>query len=404
MSPRTKKRKTASLQGLLLTPDREVGLDQDCVGAFEDVSNSEKGLLQLPVELWTEIFDNFLDITPFTRAPHRPPVLPKIYLERTDVLRALSQVSVAYRRAFLPFVWTTFNVCCEAHHSSGVKSSHLFNNPALEASSAFKHVGGTLIRKCDGLFANPDLRPYIRTVNVVFTRYRSAMVIPRFPVLLQSLPNLRTLHILHADYEMLDVLEDSLKDVLLPTVRTLIVQGSCHNILKCCPNVTTVWCISNDHNDNRKLVPFIQLYCKLVEELRGFSWDETSIKDIIEAAPNLRALDMCVEESQIVLNHLASFKDLNTITIKTSTWTEKYPALMEALQKCVRDTKTQFEDLPTAKERRYIHVIYDDKDRRSSWNLSPDARLDECIAYRHTVKYGNISRILTWSGAMVSEP
>ena len=52
------------------------------------------------VELTTEVLDYFPAIGPYTTA-HLEPVLPEIFLVRIDVLRALSQVCIDYRRAFL---------------------------------------------------------------------------------------------------------------------------------------------------------------------------------------------------------------------------------------------------------------------------------------------------------------
>ncbi|KAF8910143.1 hypothetical protein CPB84DRAFT_1359046 [Gymnopilus junonius] len=78
--------------------------------ALDGSSNSDKGLLHLPVELQFEILDWLQKITLLTRAPNIPE-LPVEYLKRTDTLRALSQVCAVYRRAYLGFLWETVNVC-----------------------------------------------------------------------------------------------------------------------------------------------------------------------------------------------------------------------------------------------------------------------------------------------------
>ena len=52
------------------------------------------------VELTTEVLDYFPAIGPYTTADLEP-VLPEIFLVHIDVLRALSQVCIDYRRAFL---------------------------------------------------------------------------------------------------------------------------------------------------------------------------------------------------------------------------------------------------------------------------------------------------------------
>ncbi|KDR85740.1 hypothetical protein GALMADRAFT_384480 [Galerina marginata CBS 339.88] len=369
--PQRKKKKINRLAGQVSLT--KVDVDPACVGAYEDASNADKGLLYLPVELHGEVLCNYLNIVPFTKVPHDGPVLPEEYLERTDVLRALSQVCVAYRRQFLPILWETLNVCCEAREESGA-------NPA----SFFKHIGEALGRKCDGFSISPDLRAYVKVVNVVLTRYRSAIVIPKFPVLLQSLPNLHILHLLHTHTQMMTALEAAFEGVVIPTIRTLIIQGYCHDILKCCPNVTTVWCI---RDDGRKLLPVIETHCKFVEELRGFSGDDRIIKKIVKAAPNLRVFDMWYRNYKAVLKHLPSFKKMNTIVIKTFTTIGQYPDEMELLQECIKQTRLNFKALPETREKKHIHVVYDDTGHGNTIYST---------THRHTVQYVDADRILAW--------
>jgi len=121
-------------------------------GHKEDASNLERGLLSLPLELTTEILDYFPAIGPYTtiRNGTTDPVLPEFYLVRIDVLRALSQVCIDYRRAFLPLLWDSLNVCFTMRAAS----------PGW-TSAFYKHVGQALVRKCDGLSANPNLASYI---------------------------------------------------------------------------------------------------------------------------------------------------------------------------------------------------------------------------------------------------
>ena len=123
---------------------------------METTSNSERGLISLPVELTTEILDYFPDIGPYTAVRLTPydglPGLVELYLVRVDILRALSQVCVAYRRVFLPRLWESLNICFRMRRA---------NPKWSKAFSGYKHLGQALIRKCEGLSANPDLASYI---------------------------------------------------------------------------------------------------------------------------------------------------------------------------------------------------------------------------------------------------
>jgi hypothetical protein len=117
----------------------------------------------------------------------------------------------------------------------------------------------------------------LRTVNVVLTRYQTATVIPIFSAFLQRLPHLHTLHVLHAHTQMTTALKNGFENVTLPNIRTLIIPGYCHEILKRCPRVTTVWCI---RDDGSKLVSVLATHCKEVEEMRGFSCHEKLLKSL----------------------------------------------------------------------------------------------------------------------------
>ena len=71
----------------------------------EGASNLDKGLLSMPVELRTEFLDYYPTIGLYTHRDHNT-VLHEFYLVRTQVLRALSQVCVEYRRIFYHFSGT----------------------------------------------------------------------------------------------------------------------------------------------------------------------------------------------------------------------------------------------------------------------------------------------------------
>jgi hypothetical protein len=120
----------------------------ETVVSFENSSNEEKGLLKFPIELRDEVLQHFQGVNIYTEAPYNDPILRVKYLERTDVLRALSQVCVAYRRVFLPCLWEAFTAC----HDSRSGEEVLF----------FAHAGKTLARKYDGLSKDPELAAHVR--------------------------------------------------------------------------------------------------------------------------------------------------------------------------------------------------------------------------------------------------
>jgi hypothetical protein len=148
MLPNRKKRKTTSKGVSSLPVHTQKNLVEWGEKADSDASNLERGLLSLPVELSTEILDYFPVIGPYTTLYSYEYVLPEIYHLRIDMLRALSQVCIDYRRVFLPLLWESLNVCFMREDSPDLKVAF------------YKHVGGALVRNCDGLLANPNLASY----------------------------------------------------------------------------------------------------------------------------------------------------------------------------------------------------------------------------------------------------
>lgn len=86
----------------------------------------------------------------------REPLLPRVYLERPDVLRALSQTCVAYRKVFLPLLFERLEVC-------------VTTRPGNQSRAFYKHIGEGLERKCSGLADRPDLWHMVGFVYL-FTR------------------------------------------------------------------------------------------------------------------------------------------------------------------------------------------------------------------------------------------
>ena len=134
------KRQRASEQGY-------VSGEENKVLSFENPLNATKGVLMVPIELREEVLHYFRGVNIYTETPSQEPILPVEYLEFTDVLRALSQVCVAYRRVFLPSLWESFMACHESRSTP---------------KAFYAHAGNTLAQKCDGLSNNPDLKVHLR--------------------------------------------------------------------------------------------------------------------------------------------------------------------------------------------------------------------------------------------------
>lgn len=240
--------------------------------------------LQLPPELLLEIISHFQ----FLPIPYKDgnqhsyeKILPEVYLERTDILRALSQTCQYWRQMFLPMQWQCLDVV-SSHSSSG---------------AWYKTLGESLIRKSQLVCEMPELASYVRyvlfnratvptpraeallrrtcrSVSVCLSRYSMRRVLPALVSMIEHLPNLETLQIIRTHHHMVTPLKEAFQGHVFPQIQSLSLPSYAHHILRCCPNVIKVSC--TDYNDGSRLVSAIKKECKNVQEVEGF-WGRGNI-------------------------------------------------------------------------------------------------------------------------------
>lgn len=146
--------------------------------------NDTGGFCSLPIELTLEIVSYYprIDISTFTPRdrPRRRvdsqtqprsrntssssldnPGLPRTYLERPAILRALCGVCKAYRSTFLPLLWENLDICV----SSRTQSSEDGEVVEVEPEPFHKSIGEAIIRKCNGLLEYQNLAAMVRYVT-----------------------------------------------------------------------------------------------------------------------------------------------------------------------------------------------------------------------------------------------
>jgi hypothetical protein len=108
-----------------------------------------------------------------------------------------------------------------------------------------------------------------RKAHVSFTKQNADKVLPVFLKCLENLPNLHTIKVVFAPLSMTTTIKSTFEKASLPTIRTVVVPAYCHEILRACPEVRSVWCMEEDGG---KLVAALgKGKCGKVEELRGCS-------------------------------------------------------------------------------------------------------------------------------------
>ena len=110
----------------------------------------------LPDETFLEILSYFPVITfrhRFTdrRSVWGPNFLPGEYVERLNILRAVTQTCRTLRQKFLSWLWEKVEACVMPGHSAW-----------------YIYVGNVLESKCHILLKNPPLATHVRSVNKCF--------------------------------------------------------------------------------------------------------------------------------------------------------------------------------------------------------------------------------------------
>ena len=105
-------------------------------------------------------------------------------------------------------------------------------------------------------------------MSVILTHYSTETVLPACARAIEALPNLHTLQIVRTDHKMCTLPKNAFKEHVFPQVRTISLPSYAHHILRRCPEVGKVICISQ--RNSRILSSAIAKRCKKVEEVQGF--------------------------------------------------------------------------------------------------------------------------------------
>ena len=268
----------------------------------EDITASAKSpqILQLPAELWLEIMAYFPAVPIPTQRITRSPVLPPSSLDRSDVLRSLSQTCHTLRDMFFEQAWDRLEVCAiRAQRPGNGQKSGDYSIEGLNygldqiPGSWYLGVSRTLQTKCEGFSRQPEYAALVRqvidvtklefnsefipssTVNVVLTRCSAKTVLLAFARCIEILPNLHTLQILRAHTQMTTHLKKVFEGRSFPSIRTVVLPTHAHEILRCCKNARVVIC---NHGDGSQLLTAMAQGNKKVEKLEGFMPDDNQAK------------------------------------------------------------------------------------------------------------------------------
>ncbi|RDB23832.1 hypothetical protein Hypma_008940 [Hypsizygus marmoreus] len=222
------------------------------------------GLPALPTELLLEIISYFPTIRVPATSARNVEVFPGIYLQRTKVLRTLSQTCKSLRGMFLPLSWERIEPCASDRVGNNRRSSTRAGIPRLWE----KVLATDLVRQLEIVtIRNPSLASYVKVVNVILTTFSSDTVVPELARCLALLPNLHTFQILGTSTPGGAALS-TFQAKTYPTVRTLVLPSSALAIAKSFPHITRLYSLSTP---DRMIIPKVLLeWCTDLEEFHGF--------------------------------------------------------------------------------------------------------------------------------------
>lgn len=137
-----------------------------------------------------------------------------------------------------------------------------------QGTSCLPRVGKSYpvrLKTCTFLTWGSDF-PGISVANVRLNKKAADTTLPSFARCLESLSNLRILHILDVHHQLTTPIKKAFEGHTFPQIRTVILPVVAHNLLRCCPEVKEVTCTSGDC---QLVLSTIAKSCKKVEIFNG---------------------------------------------------------------------------------------------------------------------------------------
>ncbi|KAJ6554248.1 hypothetical protein B0H19DRAFT_1262634 [Mycena capillaripes] len=233
-------------------------------------------LPDLPTELLMEIVkyypELYLDLDACIRG------VPRDQYSGHDSLRALSQTSRVLRDIFLPLLWARMHACFTPR-----------NRPKRKIRTRAK----MLERRMIGIEKTPYVAPYIRSLCI--TMMECSMLnwqpIAAFVRVLDLLPNLRELTILHLVAEMAPVVHQSCSGKVFPSVLRLALPDRLGSlIIHCFPNVQNL--TFHHWSDSIAILKAVNGKFEHIHTLNNMRLSTQSVECLRDAIPNVKRLSI----------------------------------------------------------------------------------------------------------------
>ncbi|KAJ7884871.1 hypothetical protein B0H13DRAFT_2045421 [Mycena leptocephala] len=258
-------------------------------------------LPDLPTELLMEIVkyypELYLDIDAAIRG------VPSEQFDGNDVLRALSQTSHVLRGIFLPLLWARVHACFTAR-----------NRPKRRIRTRAKMLGRRMI----GIRKTAYIVPHKRSLSVTLSECNMGNWQPpaEFIQVLDLLPNLQDLTLIHLSSEMVPVLEVLCRGKVFPSVLRLALNDQLAPIIPCFPNVQA---LTYRWSAGIGILLAIRGYCHQIHTINNILLSTDVVECLRISIPNVKRISLWENITLDTLRLLEGMENLSELQIRHHT-------------------------------------------------------------------------------------
>ncbi|KAF9650409.1 hypothetical protein BDM02DRAFT_1432761 [Thelephora ganbajun] len=265
-------------------------------------------------------------ISPLLRPTLR---IPRVYLERSRILVALTSTCWDMRLRLLPWLW------------GRVQAYIVLGSYTTSAS----RVGQSLLMQCRLLLKSPSLAAHVHvlSVDLVFQKPEIQSRLSSFVRCLRALPNLHTLEIVYyLGGKNSTAIKRAFLSVRLPNVLTLTVYSGAESVIKACPNVRAVTLICGGFVIPDSAVDLLADMRHTIRRVAIIHGNPRGVAKLAERFPTLEELSLA-EPSARHLRAITGFSSLRTLELvllpsrrtgadPREMWTDQVQAAVDVLR------------------------------------------------------------------------
>ncbi|KAF8129187.1 hypothetical protein EV363DRAFT_1134803, partial [Boletus edulis] len=178
--------------------------------------------------------------------------------------------------------------------------------------------------------------------------YQKAKIIPEFAACLATSPNLDTIEVIYAEWEMQTDVKNAFRCKRFPSVQRISLPSFAHEIIRGCRNLEEVTCV--DGGGSKIVQTLVEGKCHQVRILKGISAPLTQLVNLVPNLTHASVVPKVNEPFSVSLTSLhsrtslTSFPFLDTIEILVNyyvRWFSEFAALDIKVREILKGNKSQ---------------------------------------------------------------